>query len=92
MAYFSNGSEGACFDAQCAKCKFGQSNCPIALIQLTYNYDQIDNDVEGDTVATKIMNELVKQDGTCAVFEMAKADFEINPNQLNLFKTNHKNG
>lgn len=82
MAYFSNGSEGSCFDSQCGKCKFGDKPCPIAAIQIIYNYDQL-NDTLG--VARKIMSELVKDDGTCTVFEMAKQDFFIDPNQLKLF-------
>lgn len=83
MAYFSNGSEGMVFDDQCGKCKFGQSPCPIALAQMTYNYDQ-HKDQSG--TAKAILDILVKQDGTCTMLEMAKADFEIDPNQLDLFK------
>lgn len=49
---------------------------------MEYNYDQL-KDTTG--TATKIMDLLVSEDGTCSVFEMAKADFEIDPNQLNLF-------
>jgi len=82
MAYFSNGSEGFVFDDQCAKCKFGQSPCPIALVQLEYNYDQ-HKDTSG--TATKILDTLVKDDGTCTVWEMAKDDFAIDPNQLDIF-------
>lgn len=82
MAYFSNGSEGMVFDAQCAKCKFGDKPCPIAAIQMIYNYDQL-NDKTG--TARKIMNELVKDDGTCTVYEMAKQDFGIDQNQMKLF-------
>lgn len=77
MAYFSNGSEGMCFDEQCGRCKFGQSPCPIALVQMEYNYDQIRAQNNGDHTARKILNHLVTDDGVCAVFEMAKADFEI---------------
>jgi len=82
MAYYSNGSEGGGFDAQCGRCKFGQSPCPIAAIQINYNYDQL-RDETG--TARKIMNELVAQDGTCSVFEMAKIDFFVDPDQLKLF-------
>lgn len=81
MAYFSNGSEGMVFDDQCAKCKFGQSPCPIALVQIMYNYDQ-HNDKSG--TATKILESLVKDDGTCTMWELAKSDFSIDPNQLTL--------
>ena len=56
MAYFSNSSEGEILDAQCNDCPlgYGWNNpdqlqffereprpCPVALVQLTYNYDQI---------------------------------------------------
>ena len=81
MAYFSNGSEGMVFDDQCAKCKFGDKPCPIALVQINYNYDACNNEV-----ARNILNTLVKQDGTCTVFEMAKKDFFRDPNQLDMFK------
>ncbi len=80
MAYFSNGSEGMCFDDQCAKCKYGQAPCPIALVQVAYNYEAVNNEV-----ATKILDTLVKQDGTCTVYEMAKLEFAIDPDQLELF-------
>lgn len=81
MAYFSNGTEGMVFDGQCAMCKYGKHPCPIAWVQIDANYDQI-KDTTG--TATKILNHLVKDDGTCAMWEMAKVDFAIDPNQLQL--------
>lgn len=81
MAYFSNGSEGTVFDDQCAKCKFGRKPCPIAWVQIDFNYTQLD-DTTG--TARKILNNLVKDDGTCTVWEMAKEDFAIDPDQLEL--------
>jgi len=72
MAYFSNGSEGMCFDDQCAKCKYGQEPCPIAAVQISYNYDACNNEV-----ARKILDSLVKDDGTCTVFELMKSDLKI---------------
>ena len=81
MAYFSNGSEGVVFDDQCAKCKYGKRPCPIAFVQIDANYDQ-HKDTSG--TATKILNHLVNNDGTCAVYEMAKIDFGIDPDQLQL--------
>lgn len=80
MAYFSNGSEGDCFDDQCSKCKYGDAPCPVAAMQLQWNYDQVGNDL-----ATQIMDNFVKQDGTCTMWEMAKQDFAIDPNQQTLF-------
>lgn len=65
MAYFSNGSEGMCFDEQCAKCRYAEHRCPIAFVQMMYNYDAVNN-----KVATEILGHLVKDDGTCTMFEM----------------------
>ena len=80
MAYFANGSEGMGFDEQCLKCKYGEVFCPIAFVQTTYNYDACNN-----KIATKILDELVKQDGTCTVFETFKEDLEIAVEQGKLF-------
>lgn len=73
MAYFANSTEGVCFDEQCQKCKYGQDEaCPIALVQINYNYAACNNET-----ASAILGELVKQDGTCTIFELAKVDFAI---------------
>ncbi len=85
MAYFSNGSEGTVFDDQCAKCKYGKKPCPIAWVTMNYNYDQ-HNDKSG--VASKILNDLVTDKGECKMWTFAKSDFEIDPNQLDLFDGN----
>ena len=74
MAYFSNSSDGMRFDEQCAKGKYGQKPCPIAFVQVTYNYDACDNET-----ATAILDELVKPDGTCAMLSLASADLAVNP-------------
>ena len=76
MAYFPNGSAGACFEDQCAKCKYGDAPCPIALAQMNYNYEACNN-----KVATGILAALVKNDGTCMMFECFKNDFEIDVRQ-----------
>ena len=68
MAYFSNGSEGSCFEQQCNKCKYGQRACPIFIVQSSFNYDAVNNEV-----ATNILNKLVRNDGTCQMFE----EFEL---------------
>lgn len=70
MAYFANGSDGMVFDNQCAKCKYGQDPCPIALVQTLYNYEAVNN-----IVASNILNDLVKADGTCTMRETFKKDF-----------------
>jgi len=41
MAYFSNSSEGDVLDRQCFDCRIGEMECPILLVQVEYNYDQI---------------------------------------------------
>jgi hypothetical protein len=72
MAYFSNGTEGMCFDEQCSRCKYGEQPCPIAFVQMNYNYDACNN-----RVASAILNALVKNNGVCEMFEFAKEDFKI---------------
>jgi hypothetical protein len=72
MAYFSNGSEGMVFDDQCARCRYGKEPCPIALVQMEYNYKAVNNEV-----ATKILDTLVHNDGTCAMFKEFEKDFTI---------------
>ena len=72
MAYFSNSSEGSVFEYQCSKCKYGDKPCPIAWVQMDYNYEACNN-----KTASAILNELVKDDSTCAMFEEFKEDFEI---------------
>ena len=85
MAYFSNGSEGMVFEDQCAKCKYGDKACPIALVQLLYNYDAVKAENAGDNTASLILDSLVKNDGTCTMWQEFKEDFAIDPNQLKLF-------
>ena len=75
MAYFANGTEGMKFEYQCSLCKYGEEPCPIALVQFMYNYDACNNEI-----ATKILNELVKNNGTCAMWEEFKNDFRIDKN------------
>lgn len=82
MAYFSNGSEGMVFDEECSTCKYAQKACPIAFVQVWYNYDAVNNET-----ATKILDDLVSNDGTCAMKKEFKDDFEVyeDPNQTKLF-------
>jgi len=69
MAYFSNGTEGTIFEDQCSICKYGDKPCPIAWVQMNYNYDAGNN-----KVATDILNDLVKNDGTCEMYKCFKDD------------------
>lgn len=59
------------FDEQCAICKYGDKPCPIAFVQMEYNYEACN-----DKVARGILNSLVKDDGTCTMFETFKEDFK----------------
>lgn len=72
MAYFQNGTSGEVFHEQCARCRFGNSPCPISLVQMEFNYEAVNN-----KIATKIMDRLVRDDGSCTVFEMAEEFFDI---------------
>ncbi len=72
MAYFSNSSEGECFDNQCGECRYGEKPCPIALVQQLFNYDAVNN-----KAATDILSSLVRNDGTCVMFDMFKKDFQL---------------
>ena len=80
MAYFSNGTEGMVFDEQCLVCKYGEDACPIAYVQQMFNYDACNNEV-----ATKILDYLVKPDGTCMMFQVFRKDFYVDAKNLKLF-------
>lgn len=69
MAYFSNGCEGECFGEQCGQCKYGEKPCPIAYVQMAFNYKAV-----GNEIASKILEHLVKDDGTCEMLKMARKD------------------
>lgn len=67
MAYFPNGTSGEVFDEQCGRCRYGEGPCPVYGVQIEYNYKACNNEV-----ASEILGRLIKNDGTCTVFEMAK--------------------
>jgi len=71
MAYFPNGCAGEVFDAQCSRCRYGERACPIAYVQITYNYDACNNET-----ARAILDNLVKDDGTCAMFAFDPDNFK----------------
>ena len=79
MAYFSNGSEGMCFDQQCSICKYGEDPCPIAWVQHEYNYEACNN-----KTARAILDYLIRNDGVCAMFIMFKKDLHIDARQSKL--------
>lgn len=65
MAYFPNGTSGMCFDEQCAQCRFGDRDCPIYAVQIRFNYKAC-----AVPIAKAILDDLVSDDGTCAMFAM----------------------
>ena len=62
MAYFPNGTAGMILDSQCGECihEDPDAGCPIAMVQMEYNYEQIGNDN-----LEKCMNALVSEEGVC---------------------------
>jgi hypothetical protein len=64
MAYFPNGSAGAVLEAQCADCPLGNGPCPVAGIQMLYNYDQLN---DGQENLKDAMSLLVNEKGVCEV-------------------------
>lgn len=77
MAYFSNGTEGTVFDEQCSICKYGQKPCPIAWVQMEYNYEACNN-----KTARAILDSLVKDDGTCEMFRTFQKDLDTSNKPL----------
>jgi len=75
MAYFSNSTEGSVFEYQCSICKYGETSCPIAWVQLEYNYEACNNEI-----ARKILDFLISDNGTCAMWKKYQKDFRIDPN------------
>ena len=71
MAYFPNGASGECFDEQCARCIMFDRSCPISLVQLKYNYSACNIEAAG-----AILGDLVKDDGSCAMFNTAPEIFD----------------
>ena len=63
MAYFSNGSEGEILNEQCCDCLVAEdAPCPILLVQMTYNYDQLKDD---NKQLREAMTMLVDDSGQC---------------------------
>jgi hypothetical protein len=79
MAYFSNGTSGECFHEQCAKCRYGEGYCPIWYVQNEYNYKACNIEM-----ARAILDHLVKDDGTCAMFMLDPQWFERRQEDLPL--------
>ncbi len=85
MAYFSNSSDGECFDNQCAECIFGELACPIAEMQMVYNYDAV-----GNKMATEIMDLFVKNDGTCEMLKRFPDKLQIDYSEDKIIALRYK--
>ena len=72
MAYFPNGSAGEVFRYQCSQCRYGDGPCPIFWVQYHYNYDACNN-----KTAREILDYLVHNDGSCAMFQHDPETFRI---------------
>ena len=69
MAYFPNGTAGEYLDEQCAECihEDPEAGCPVALIQLEYNYSQHN---KGNSSLKKAMGWLINDTGDCQIKKM----------------------
>ena len=90
MAYFANGTEGDTLNEQCHKCLHGMSDsvlCPVAAVQMEYNYKQLD---DGNEDLHAAMNLLVNEAGECqmkAAMEKAGTTLDLSgKDQLPLFQ------
>ena len=72
MAYFSNGCEGEVLDMQCSEC-LPYDPCPVALVQMYFNYDQC---AEGQEKLMKALNMLIDEKGNCLMKEYIKPRLE----------------
>ena len=68
MAYFANGSQGMAFNEQCDRCVGREKACPIAFVQLEFNYEAVNF-----VLASEILGHLVKNDGTCTMYKTFEA-------------------
>ena len=71
MAYFANGSEGECLEAQCGRCPLGDKTCPIKHVQLLYNYAQLR---KGNEKLQEAMEILIDKGGNCQMFPLIRVD------------------
>lgn len=78
MAYFPNSDAGHSFDEQCGRCKYGETSCPIALAQYTFNYEACNN-----KTARNLLDGLVSNEGVCAMFAMDPQGFSKEPRTVN---------
>jgi hypothetical protein len=95
MAYFSNSSDGSNFDRRCGDCRAFMRQCPIAFVQISYNYDQITALNQGDETAKLILDALVDDEGKCRMFEIMQKELTMTEDekaQLELFLNENPKG
>jgi hypothetical protein len=79
MAYFSNGSEVLFLDEQCSECLINDDDpCPILLVQLEFNYVQVN---KGNEKLREAMNILIGKDGVCRMKPLLDCAGKVNPNK-----------
>ena len=88
MAYFPNGTAGEILDEQCHNCLHGTSDgilCPVAHVQVEYNYDQLE---PWNKPLRAAMNLLINEQGICqmkAAIEKAGVKLDLSgKDQLDL--------
>ena len=78
MAYFPNGPAGEVLTDQCDNCLHGLDDsllCPVAHVQVTYNYDQLN---PGNEDLQAAMELLIADHGECRMkLAMEKAGMKI---------------
>ncbi|MFH2061235.1 MAG: hypothetical protein ABIJ59_20410 [Pseudomonadota bacterium] len=69
MAYFPNGTAGEYLDEQCAECihEDPEAGCPIALVQMEFNYSQHN---KGNGELKRAMDILINKHGDCQMKKM----------------------
>ncbi len=61
MAYFPNGTSTGILEQQCDDCRLSNDDpCPILLVQMTWNYVQVDN-----KPLAECLESLVNEEGIC---------------------------
>ena len=79
MAYYSNGSETSFLDTECTTCAIGKEACPIAFVQIDYNYEQC-----GNETAKKILDYLVSNTTGCRMKNKFPRDLKTDAKQNKL--------
>jgi hypothetical protein len=79
MAYFPNGQAGLYLDEQCMDCLHDDPDvgCPIAFIQMEYNYTQLD---KGQEQLREALNYLVNEKGDCQLKPLINKEKSANMN------------